>query len=194
MSSVPNALAPALVQVPAPLLLVALLAVSLAMIFAGGTLAKVLAFLAVGVAGAALGGSLAVQYLSQSWAIVGLLLGFAVGGMLGVVLLSVGVGLALGYAGYLVALDFALGTTVAIVVGVVFFVVGLALSSRIIGLATAVLGGLLLFGALTQYAGLSLAFGTLLAGALTLAGLWVQLGPRHASQTPAQMGGQDGRR
>jgi hypothetical protein len=193
MLPIPNVLAPALAQVPAPLLLVSLLAVSLVMIFAGGTLAKVVAFLAVGLAGAALGGSLAAQYLSSSWAIIGLLLGFVVGGMLGVALLSLGVGIAVGYAGYLVALDLALGPTIAILVGVAFFVVGLLLSSKIISLATAVLGGLLLFGVLTHY-GFGPTLATFVAGALTLVGLYVQLASRHASQPQAGMGGQNARR
>ena len=190
MQSIQNMLAPVLAHVPAPLLLVTLLAVSVAMIFAGRTLAKILTFLAVGITGAALGGSLAVQYLSQSWSVVGALLGFVIGGMLGLVLLSVGVGLAIGYAGYLVALDFALGTTSALFVGLGLFVVGLMLSNKILGLATALLGGLLLFGVLNHY-GFGFATTTLVAGALTLAGLYVQLGFRQASQPHAGISGQN---
>lgn len=193
MLSIPNMLAPVLAHVPAPLLLVALLAVSLVMIFAGGTLARVVAFLAVGLAGAALGGSLTAQYLSPTWSVIGLLLGFVIGGMLGVVLLSLGVAVAVGYAGYLVALYLALGPTVALVVGLVFFVVGLALSGKILSLAIGMLGGLLLFGVLTRYG-----FGTtpavFVAGILTLAGLWVQLSSRHTSKPPAGMGRQNARR
>ena len=193
MSSTLNLLAPALAHLPAPLLLVALLGVSLVMIFAGGTLAKVVAFLAVGLAGAALGGSLAAQYLSPAWGVLGLLLGFVVGGMLGVFLLPLGVGIAVGYAGYLAALGLALGSTTSVIVGLAFFVVGAMLSSKILSLATAVLGGLLLFGVLTDY-GVGLTLAVFIAGALTLAGSWVQLGSRRPSHPPAAMDGQNARR
>jgi hypothetical protein len=193
MLSIQSALAPVLAHFPAPLLLVALLAVSLVMIFAGRTLAKVVAFLALGLVGAAFGASLAAEYLSPAWGIVGLLLGFAIGGLLGVVLLPVGVGLAVGYAGYLIATDFALGTTFALIVGVAFFVVGALLSGKILSIATAVVGGLLLFGILTQY-GFAEPLATLVAGALALVGLFVQLGVGRAPQQSAEVGGQNASR
>lgn len=192
MISIQGMLVPVLAHVPAPLLLVSLVGVSLAVIFAGRTLAKVLAFFAVGLAGAVLGSSLAVQYLSSSWALVGLLLGFVMGGALGVVLLSVGIGLALGYAGYLVALDFALGATFALIVGAALFVIGLMFVNKILSLTTATLGGLLLFGVLTHY-GFGLPLAALVATALTLAGIWVQLGYMHGSRPPTGVANQSAR-
>ncbi len=194
MLSIPHILAPALAQVPASLLVLSLLVVSLVLIFAGRTLVKVVAFLVVGFAGAAFGSILAAQYLSPQWAIIGLLLGFVIGGLLGVALLPLGIGLAVGYAGYVIALDLALGPTAALVAGVAFFVVGAFLSGKILGAATALVGGLLLFDVLTRYAGFGPTVATVIAAALTLIGLWVQLMPerRLTQPTTTNVGGQPG--
>jgi hypothetical protein len=191
MVPLPVSLSPVLPGVPAAVLLLALLGVSLLLIFAGKTLAKVVAFLAVGIIGAAFGGSFAVQYLAPQWQIVGLLLGFVLGGLIGVVLLPLGVGLAVGYAGYVIALDLALGPTVAIIAGVASFVVGALLSSKVLSVATALIGGLLLFDVLTRY-GFGASLATLVAALLTILGLWVQLAPdrRPTQPTTTSVGGQ----
>ncbi len=178
-------LAPLQANVPAWALLLGLLALSLVLIFAGKTLVKVVAFVAVGIVGAAFGGTLAAQYLAPSWQIVGLLLGFVIGGLLGVALIALGIGLAVGYAAYVLALDFALGPTVALIAGVVFFIVGLALSGKILTVGTAIIGGLLLFDVLTRYAGFGPTIATVVAAALTIAGLWVQLAPQRRMTTAA---------
>lgn len=194
MVSIQQMLGPALAQFPAWALVLALLAVSLVLIFAGKSLVKVVAFLVVGFLGAAFGGSLAVHYLSPDLGFVGVLLGFVAGGLLGLVLLPLGVGLAAGYAGYLVALDLALGPMVALIAGATFFIVGALLSGKILGIATAVVGGLLLFDVLSRFVGLDPFVATLLAAALTVVGLWVQLAPeRHPTQpTSTAVGGQPG--
>ena len=189
MWSIPNILAPVQASVPAWALLLGLLGLSLVLIFAGSTLVKVVAFVVVGFAGAAFGGALAAQYLAPSWQLVGIILGFVVGGLLGVVLIALGIGFAVGYAAYLVALDFALGSTVALIAGVVFFIVGLALSGKILTVGTAVVGGLLLFNVLTYY-GFGSTMATVVAAALTLMGLWVQLAPQR--RITANAGGQPG--
>ena len=192
MNPFPNTLPPVQAYLPPEVLLLALLGVSLVLIFAGRALVKVVAFLAVGLVGAALGGQLAALYLQPEWGIVGVLLGFAIGGLLGVALLPLGVGLALGYAGYAIALGFAAGSTAAIIVGVAFFVVGAVLSNRIIGVATALVGGLLLFDVLVRYVGFGSDIATVVAGVITLAGLWVQLAPsrRPPQPTTTTVGGQ----
>ena len=166
-----------------------LLALSLVLIFAGKTLVKAVAFVVVGFVGASLGANLAAQYLAPSWEIAGIFLGFVLGGMLGVTLIVLGIGFAVGYAAYLVALDLALGQTAALVTGVVFFVVGLALSGKVLTVGTAVVGGLFLFNVLTLY-GLGPTTATLVAAALTLAGLWVQLAQGRMSQSTSSAGGQ----
>ena len=190
-----HALSPVLAQVPAQLLFLALLGASLVLIFAGRTLAKVVAFLVVGFVGAAFGGQLAAQYLPPPWALLFMVIGFAVGGLLGVVLLPLGVGLVVGYAGYLVALDLALGHLPALVAGAALFVVGALLSGKILGAATALVGGFLLFGVLTHY-GFDQTLATLVAAFLAIMGLWLQLAPdrRPAPPTTTSVGGQPGDR
>jgi len=176
-------------HVPADLLFLALLAVSLALIFAGGTLAKILAFMVVGLVGAVLGGVLVAQYISPQWDLVGVLLGFVIGGLLGMALLPLGVGLVVGYAGYILALGFGLSSTVALVAGFIFLIIGLILSSKILKVVTAVAGGFLLFNVLV-YFGLGVSVSTLVAAALTLIGLWVQLtsGRRVSKPTATNVG------
>jgi hypothetical protein len=173
-------------HVPPYLLFLALLVVSLALIFAGGTFAKVVAFMVVGLVGAVFGGVLVAQYISPQWDLVGVLLGFVIGGLLGMVLLPLGVGLVVGYAGYLLVLGLGLSSTVALAMGVIFFIIGLVLSSKIIKVVTAVAGGFLLFNVLV-YFGLDPIVSTLIAGVLTLIGLWVQLTSRRQYKRPATM-------
>jgi len=170
-------------HVPGDVLFLALLVVSLALIFAGGTLAKVLAFIVVGLLGAVFGGVMVAQYISPQWDLVGVLLGFVIGGLLGMALLPLGVGLVVGYTAYIVALGFGLSSTVALVAGVVFFIVGLALSSKILKVVTAVAGGFLLFNVLV-YFGLDPFVSTLISAALTVVGLWVQLTSRRRTVQP----------
>jgi len=171
-------------HVPGDVLFLALLIVSLALIFAGGTLAKVLAFIVVGLLGAVFGGVLVAQYISPQWDLVGVLLGFVIGGLLGMALLSLGVGLVVGYAAYIVALGFGLSSTVALVAGVIFFIIGLLLSSKILKVVTAVAGGFLLFNVLV-YFGLDPLVSTVVSAALTVVGLWVQLASRRRATRPA---------
>jgi len=191
MFSIPGMLAPAMAHVPGPLLPLILLVAALVLIFAGGTLAKVIAFIVVGLVGAVFGGALVAQYISPQWDLVGVLLGFVIGGLLGVALLSLGIGLVVGYAGYLLALDFGAGSLIALAAGVVFFIVGLVLARKILDIVTAIAGGFLLFNVLT-YFGLGLTLSTLVAAALTLIGLWVQLssGRRKARPAATNVGGQ----
>jgi len=170
-------------HVPGDVLFLALLVVSLALIFAGGTLAKVLAFIVVGLLGAVLGGVLVAQYISPQWDLAGVLLGFVIGGLLGMALLSLGVGLVVGYAAYIVALGFGLNSTAALIAGVIFFIVGLALSSKILKVVTAVAGGFLLFNVLV-YFGLDPLVSTLISVALTAVGLWVQLASHGRAAQP----------
>jgi len=178
-------------HVPADLLFLTLLVVSLALIFAGGTLAKVVAFVVMGLVGAVLGGVVVAQYISPQWDLVGILFGFIIGGLLGVVLLPLGVGLVVGYSAYIIALGFGLSSTVALVAGILFFVIGLALSSKILIIITAVGGGFLLFNVLT-YFGFDPLVSAFVATALTLVGLWVQMSSRRrmAPKAAANLVGQ----
>ena len=178
MISIPSQLAPLTNTVPAWALLLSMLAVSLVLIFAGRTVVKVLAFLVVGLIGASIGGELAAQYLTGTGSlgtVLGVVLGFVFGGLLGVTLVAVGIGLAIGYAAYVLTADLVSGSTVPLIVGFIFFIVGLALYNKILSFVTAVAGGLLLFDVLELY-GLDPAVSVIVAGVLTVLGIWVQEG------------------
>ena len=173
---------------------VTMLIVSLILIFAGRKVIKILAFLVVGLIGASIGGALAAQYLTGAGSLgnlLGVLLGFVIGGLLGVMLLAVGIGLAIGYAAYVLTAGFVSGTTIPLIVGFVFFIIGLALHNKVLGFVTALAGGLLLFDVLQLY-GLDPTVSVIIAGVATLAGIWVQegLGRKKVTQTVSNVGGQ----
>ncbi len=194
MISIPNHLVPGLNDVPGWVLLLALLAVSLLLIFAGRTIVKVLAFLVVGLIGAGIGGMLGAQYLmslGSAGALLGIVLGFVLGGLLGIALVAVGIGLAVGYGAYLLTLDFISSMTVAVIVGIIFFIVGVALYGKILTLVTALAGGLLLFDVL-RMSGLGQTVSIVLAAVVTLAGIYVNYRPRSKVKQPtaSKVGGQ----
>ncbi len=176
MVTFPSQLAPLLNTVPAWALALSMLVVSLILIFAGRKVVKFIAFLVVGLIGATIGGALMAQYLTGLGSLgilVGALVGFVIGGLLGVALLAVGIGLVMGYAAYLLTQGFVSGATIPLVVGIVFGLVGIALHNKILSFITALAGGLLLFDVLVAY-GLNSTLSIILAAALTLAGIWVQ--------------------
>ncbi|MDE1854368.1 MAG: hypothetical protein KGI38_11570 [Thaumarchaeota archaeon] len=193
--SIPNQLAPLLSTVPAWALLLSMLVVSLVLIFAGRKVVKVIAFFVVGLIGATIGASLAAQYLTGSGSLgllLGGILGFVLGGLIGVVMVAVGIGLVIGYGAYLLAQDFVTGTTIPLVVGFIFVIVGIALYDRILSFVTALAGGFLLFDAMRLY-GVDSTLSIVVAGALTLAGIWIQedLGRKKVTQpTVSNVGGQ----
>jgi hypothetical protein len=195
MLSIPNQLAPLLSTVPAWALLLSMLLASIILIFAGREVVKVIAFLVVGLVGASVGGVLAAQYLAGAGSLgtlLGVLLGFVLGGLVGVLLVAVGIGLAMGYGAYVLTAGLVSGTTVPLIVGFVFFIIGLALYNEVLGFVTALAGGLLLFDALQLY-GLEPTMSVIVAGAATLAGIWVQegLGRKKVTQpTVSNVGGQ----
>jgi hypothetical protein len=178
MVPIPNQLEPFLKTVPAWAILLVLAAVSLVLIFEGKAVVKVIAFLIVGLIGAAAGGTLAAYYLTSLGNVgplLGIIIGFIVGGLIGVALVAVGIGLAVGYAVYVLALDFS-SATIALIVGAVFFVLAVVLYGKILTLVTALAGGLLLYDVL-RYAGLSPAISTILVAPVTLVGIWVNYRP-----------------
>jgi hypothetical protein len=198
MIPIPNQLAAITGTLPAGALLLSLLAVSLLLAFAGRTIIKVIAFLVVGLVGAGVGVLLAAQYLA-AWGTAGTLLGvlggFVVGGLIGVLAVALGIGLAIGYAAYLLTTTLVSGTTIPLIVGFVFFIVGVALYNRILGLVTALAGGLLLFDVLTMY-GLGPLPSMLFAALVAVAGLYVQessgkknVPPQAASPAGGQQSG-----
>lgn len=170
--------------VPSWPLILTMLVVSLLLIFAGRKVVKALAFLIVGLMGASVGGEFAAHYLTSLGSlgtVLGLLIGFVAGGLIGLLLVRVGIGLVVGYAAYLLTVDVVSSTIVALVVGFVFFVVGWLLYNKILSLVTAVAGGFLLYDALRLY-GLDPTVSAVLAVLVTLAGIWVAFRHRRTAK------------
>jgi hypothetical protein len=187
VTSIPGEFSSLLNGLPTWPLVIVMLVVSFLLIFAGRKVVKALAFLVVGIIGASIGGVLGAQYLASLGtlgSVLGILIGFFVGGLMGVVLVALGIGVAVGYAAYLLTLDVVSSRTAAIVVGIVFFIVGLALYGKILSLVTAVAGGILFYDALRLY-GINPIPSTALAAVLTLAGILVQYRTRKETLEPA---------
>ena len=179
MDPIPDLFSNLLKGVPSWPLILAMLVISLLLIFAGRKVVKVLAFLVVGLIGASIGGMFAAKYLTSLGifgTILGVLIGFVAGGLIGLLLVRVGIGLAVGYGAYLLTVDFVSNTIVAFVVGFIFFVVGWLLYNKILSLVTAVAGGFLLYDAL-RLSNLNTTLSMVLAVLVTLAGIWVNF--RH---------------
>lgn len=133
----------------AALLYAVLLAlVALGLIFAGRSVIKGLAFLAVGLAGAAFGAAAGTIVLPLIGTIVGGVVGFVVGGLIGLLLVHIGIGLALGYFGYLTTRFLTHSLVLGVAIGIALFIVGVAISSKLMELVTAILGGFILYGVL----------------------------------------------
>jgi len=182
--SIPSQFGHLLNGLPSWPLFILMLVVSLLLIFAGRIVVKALAFLVVGLIGASIGGMLGAQYLTSlgsAGSILGVLIGFVAGGLIGLLLVRAGIGLAVGYAAYLLTLDIVSDATVAVVIGIIFFLIGVVLYNKILSLVTAVAGGFLLYDALRLY-GLAPTVSTVLAAVVTLAGIWVQYRPRRRAQ------------
>ena len=150
-----------------------LLVVALALMFAGRSVIKTLAFLVVGLAGAAFGAAAGTLVLGVFGTILGAVVGFVIGGLIGLLLVHVGIGLALGYFGYLATRDLTHIFVLAVVVGIVLVFIGIIVTSKILELATALLGGVILYGVLLFFgAGPPLAF--VVAALVAVAGFYVQ--------------------
>ncbi len=165
---------------------VILFLLSLALMFDGRSIIKGLAFLVVGLAGAAFGLAVGSLFLGVIGAVIGGVLGFLVGGAIGLLLVDIGMGLALGYFGYLATRDLTNVFVLAVGVGVILFFVGLAVSSKLLELVTAVLGGVVLYGVLVFF-GVAPLYAGLVSLVLAVAGLSVQLRKRRRGEHWRQM-------
>ncbi len=173
--SIPNSILPTWV------LALVLAVVALLLIFEGRKVVKVLAFLIVGLIGLSIGGALGGQYLSslgQAGTILGALIGFFAGGLIGLFLVAFGIGLIVGYGAYLLTLDIISDSTAAIVVGVIFFIIGLVLYNKILTFVTAVAGAFLLYDALVLF-GLGSVLSLVLAFIVFIIGIWRDLSKRR---------------
>ncbi len=168
---VPPSLLPEVIGTP--IFLVALLAVSLLLIFFGRRVIKVVTFVLGGFIGAYFGGTLGAFFLSSLGAILGEIAGFLLGGLLSLAFLSLAIGFGLGYSGYAIT-QLMLGATIpSLIVGVVLFVLGVILSGRILTLVSVFIGSFLLLNALA-FTGLQLPLAIVVVSALAILGLWIQ--------------------
>lgn len=163
-----------------------LFALSLALMFNGRSIIKGLAFLVVGFAGAAFGLAVGTIFLGVIGAAIGAVLGFLVGGAVGLLLVDIGMGLALGYFGYLATRDLTNVFVLALAVGVVLFLVGIAISSKLLELVTAVLGGVVLYGVLVSF-GVPPPYAAGVSLVLAATGFFVQMRKRRLGQGWRQM-------
>lgn len=155
------------------LLAVVVILVSLALIFAGRALIKALVFIAAGLAGASLASFLAATYIGGSAVLIAAVIGFIVGGLLGVALLPLGIGIALGYVGYSVAQFITGSIAAAMLIGIILFVAGIFLAGRILVGISVALGGLMLLSGL-RLLDLPTTVSAAAAVILAVIGLWVQ--------------------
>ncbi|GBC68775.1 hypothetical protein HRbin01_00460 [archaeon HR01] len=151
-----------------------MVAVALALIFIGRKIAKVLAFIAGGIVLALLVLTYLDQYLGGVLTIAGAVVGFLVGGVLAIVLLRLGIGIAMGIISYYIAVWAGAELIVGILVGLVFFAVGFLLADKILSVITAVLGALIAVQALI-FLGLPFIVSLSIAVILAVLGMYVQL-------------------
>jgi hypothetical protein len=179
-SSLLRNLFPSTLTLPEAMLL---LAVALALIFAGRQVVRVIAFIGVGLVFAAAGAALGTIILGVFGLVAGALIGFIIGGVLSLVLLPLAMGIAIGLIAYHLLLAFTGFYLLSLVIGFVFFIVGIILSVKLLSLATAAFGAFLLLDVLTVFFSIPswIAFITaLFFGAL---GFWVQGGFEHKGGT-----------
>lgn len=150
-----------------------LLALSLALAFAGRRIIKALAFVVTGAVVGTLGASLGTAFLGPLGTVLGAVAGFLVGGLLGMMLVVLGIGIALGYVGYSIANGLFSNEILSLIAGLFLFVIGIMLANKVLEVATAFLGGLLFYNLMTALGtGVEIAvvFGFLVA----ILGLWTQ--------------------
>jgi len=160
--------------------------VALGLMFAGRSIIKGLAFLVVGLAGAAFGLAAGGLFLGVIGAVIGGVMGFIIGGLIGILLVHVGMGLALGYFAYLVTRNLTHSLLLAVVVAIVLFFVGVAVSSKLLDLVTAVLGGVILDGVLVFF-GVSPPYAAVISVVLAAIGFYVQFRNRRRGERWRQM-------
>jgi len=160
------------------------LLLSLLLIFAGRRVIKFLVFLiaglAVGAAGALLGTFLPLSVIAIP---VGFVLGFIVGGLLGLLLLRFGIGVAVGLFAYYASLSLTHSEPISIIVGLVLFAIGLVLARSILGVATAIIGGVLFYDISVIYFHAPPLIAGLASIILAAVGAWVQWPKRHVSHS-----------
>jgi hypothetical protein len=154
-----------------------LIVLGLLLIFFGRRFIKLLTFLGVGLLVGAIGAILGQYLYGDLGLYAGAVIGFLVGGFFALKLLSFAMGLAAGAAGFIISSALQSNLILSILVGVILFFIGIALSSKILSLATAVVGGFLLYLGLgfLQFAFLSSIVSAIIAIIFALLGFRYQL-------------------
>jgi hypothetical protein len=145
------------------------------LIFAGRHIIKIIAFFGVALIFAAASAAIGAVVLGVVGFIVGGFFGFIVGGIASFVLLPLAIGFATGIVAYNLTQNLVHLSVVSAVIGVLFFVLGIFLSLKLLSLATAVFGSLVLFNVLAFFH-VSPVFSAIIALALGAAGFWIQGG------------------
>jgi hypothetical protein len=127
------------------LLALILLALSLVLIFAGRRMVKTVVFLIAGIAGAAVGAAAGAILLGVIGLVVGGIVGFVIAGLLGYLLLHLGIGIAMGYFAFEAVRSLTGSFIVSALAGIIFFIVGIILTNRVLEFVTAFIGGLIFY-------------------------------------------------
>jgi len=154
---------------------VALLVVSLLMIFVGSRFTQGLAYVAVGLVGGSIGFSLGLSYGSLG-SMVGFISGFLLGGAAAVFLLPLGLGLVLGFMGYQVAASLTAIAVIPFMAALVAFTYGLLLTDLLLPVVSSAGGGLIFYTAAVSH-GVSSGETLLAAATLSVVGVIVQTVP-----------------
>jgi hypothetical protein len=153
---------------------VAVLSLSLLMVFVGSRLIRELAFIVVGLMGGLVGVTIGGYVLGPLGAVIGFVGGFIAGSYATVLFLPAGLGIAVGFAGYAVAKAFIGVTVVPILVGAVGFAYGFLLTDLLLSVVSAAIGGAMLYDLLIT-TGLPPYEMLVVTIALTAAGVTTQL-------------------
>ena len=118
---------------------------ALLLIFAGKTIVKAVIFLVTGLVASAFAVLLASMYaMNLALTVIFALVVFIAGGLIGVFLLPVGIGFSLGVIGYSLASTLQGSFLIALIIGVILFIVGVVLADKILIIISAVLGAFIL--------------------------------------------------
>jgi len=151
------------------------LLVSLALIFAGRFVIRIIAFFGVGVVLAAAAASVGAIILGIVGLVIGGIIGFFVGGLLSFVLLPLAIGIASGLVAYDLIQLFVHLYPISVIVGIAFFILGVILSMKLLSLSTVLFGSLLLFDSLTFFH-FPIVIALIVSILMGLVGFWVQDG------------------
>ena len=168
-------------EMPLPIAIAAVL-VGLGLAFLGRKIIKVLVFLGAGLAGAKFAFTLLEPRYDAPIPLVGALIAFLILGFLSLAIMKVVFGIMIGILGYVITYIATSNQLMAILVGVIVFVIGLVLFKYYLSVATAFAGAVLVFSglqAMLQDLEMVEAVSLLIAVLVGIAGAYVQFRQLH---------------